>query len=1107
MVSSSTVRSGQAPLCKLVPPCKDSHSVTGDENFVPVGRYHANEVSLLRGLGALKTGKVYGAQDFLTRAEAWYKAELDRKAHFEKAREEANMQPAVAEPKHAPESTTIVSCSPIAHITTKIPSSGPVVPGPTKTAIQSSPAPARRGKKRKQQPTRIQPARAAKQRAIEALQRSAYVRKPLRRLRDVSTPLPVMPSRGGSPGPRPTTNQPQTSTVIPPSHRTDEHGKRIYGCRRNTVYATMKQIEEMRARGENVPSHGYVNLIKRDDEEVLAILVPEGTPPEPTPTRGDYTLIPPSPPLRSGLSWLDLRDSAAKSPRSRSGSISSKNGGDGNGDGASGKGNTSPLFSPLPHPVLSGHKSGSGGEKQSPPGYVGYHRASSKEREGEITPPWPSPTPQQHGQLSPGLGPQPPGLDVEVAYFVSRLKHIMRRKISGMIAARQREQQEQKRREKQPTMHQQQQGDGGGDSEEGEKGGGDGLPETLLRAGRVPSIVAVPGIDHGHEDAREGSLAESRRASSQEHTGSPTTGPELQTGDPGQDVDTAKEPENDVAGQPGKPPSPQQGRSHGETEDIHKEERPGGAEAVAHDEAGQPSTPLRSPRFAEEVDVRMTEPTQEEGGIQEGESDQEASIPDRLQHQDPEDTKPKSLSESSSSPSVVGAPSAPRQQDPRAGSPHNSPHTGDVDMQEPSGSRDADDGQPGREPQEEDGEEDVRQLDSADESGLFSPNGEVERPSPNVEEANIQQATGEPNKLQTDAENTGRIDAPADRSGVSTPSDVNLAQCPPDTPPHAETEDVEMGEDVEEVAITPPGEAGHSQPHHTDFPGEVQTESSEQVSATSSESVRHQTQGSPQPPAVKEFVSRLEALADSLEGGEDGGGKDKQQGDVDGGHSPVRQSENGSHDGDNGDHEGGTEDVPAGSTATDDPKPPSPSEAAGSRVTAAVSSCARVVFEDGKIKNTVIVRRSSPAPEAEMKISPTLGRWTKNNGGGNTENNKVPTAAPKPPQHSTPSSRGIIPPKSLATTDVVIKHKKSNIDRDGVTENTVDNTVEVFGLKFEIELGAGEAWQDTRPLRSEAEIATRVRVIAPQPGTQLAAPTGPENANFPVALPILAPHN
>lgn len=90
MVSSSTVRSGQAPLCKLVPPCKDSHSVTGDENFVPVGRYHANEVSLLRGLGALKTGKVYGAQDFLTRAEAWYKAELDRKAHFEKAREVRN---------------------------------------------------------------------------------------------------------------------------------------------------------------------------------------------------------------------------------------------------------------------------------------------------------------------------------------------------------------------------------------------------------------------------------------------------------------------------------------------------------------------------------------------------------------------------------------------------------------------------------------------------------------------------------------------------------------------------------------------------------------------------------------------------------------------------------------------------------------------------------------------------------------------------------------------------------------------------------------------------------------------------------------------------------
>ncbi len=89
--------------CQLIPPCRhgnhlriphpsaasiaesggeiDAAGVTG--HFVnPISSYYEDEASLIHDLHALKRGEFYERQDFYTRLQAWYKAEVSRLGHW-----------------------------------------------------------------------------------------------------------------------------------------------------------------------------------------------------------------------------------------------------------------------------------------------------------------------------------------------------------------------------------------------------------------------------------------------------------------------------------------------------------------------------------------------------------------------------------------------------------------------------------------------------------------------------------------------------------------------------------------------------------------------------------------------------------------------------------------------------------------------------------------------------------------------------------------------------------------------------------------------------------------------------------------------------------------
>ena len=77
--------------CQIVPPCKQGRHgyhfspVASEQRSANVlGKYHLTEEGLKHDLGALRRGEVYGRMDFLRRAKAWYKAEIDRLSHLER---------------------------------------------------------------------------------------------------------------------------------------------------------------------------------------------------------------------------------------------------------------------------------------------------------------------------------------------------------------------------------------------------------------------------------------------------------------------------------------------------------------------------------------------------------------------------------------------------------------------------------------------------------------------------------------------------------------------------------------------------------------------------------------------------------------------------------------------------------------------------------------------------------------------------------------------------------------------------------------------------------------------------------------------------------------
>jgi hypothetical protein len=91
MESETGSRMSQSP-CRLFPPCKQgnhgssAHS-TGECGARPIGKYYFTEDALIHDLAALERGALYDSDEFYKRAKAWYKAEIDRLLHLEKAKE------------------------------------------------------------------------------------------------------------------------------------------------------------------------------------------------------------------------------------------------------------------------------------------------------------------------------------------------------------------------------------------------------------------------------------------------------------------------------------------------------------------------------------------------------------------------------------------------------------------------------------------------------------------------------------------------------------------------------------------------------------------------------------------------------------------------------------------------------------------------------------------------------------------------------------------------------------------------------------------------------------------------------------------------------------
>ncbi|KAK0707680.1 hypothetical protein B0H67DRAFT_556338 [Lasiosphaeris hirsuta] len=196
-------------LCKLVPPCKQGRH---GPKFSPLasegrainllGKYHLTEEGLIHDLRALHKGAIYTRDEFLKRARAWYKAEIDRLLHLDKVREEAkeereernrtvletagdllDAKKVVDEAKEAEEQAKKAEEKKL-NINVKqasVVEEDETTPGPTQ----------KRGKRATgQAPTRIQPPRAAKRKAVEPTPEPPK-RAPKKTKAKTGTPIPI----------------------------------------------------------------------------------------------------------------------------------------------------------------------------------------------------------------------------------------------------------------------------------------------------------------------------------------------------------------------------------------------------------------------------------------------------------------------------------------------------------------------------------------------------------------------------------------------------------------------------------------------------------------------------------------------------------------------------------------------------------------------------------------------------------------------------------------------------------------------------------------------------------------------------------------------------
>lgn len=137
--------------CQMVPPCiHGKHKYSENGKSYKLGRYHWYEEGLVHDLNALKRGKIYTRDDFLERARSWYKAEIDRLTHLERVQEDAT-ELEKAEALAEAENRTVATR--------------------TEEPPQDEPPKTPRGRSKKAvptAPTRIQPPRAAKRKALDA---------------------------------------------------------------------------------------------------------------------------------------------------------------------------------------------------------------------------------------------------------------------------------------------------------------------------------------------------------------------------------------------------------------------------------------------------------------------------------------------------------------------------------------------------------------------------------------------------------------------------------------------------------------------------------------------------------------------------------------------------------------------------------------------------------------------------------------------------------------------------------------------------------------------------------------------------------------------------
>ncbi|KAH6617716.1 hypothetical protein B0J18DRAFT_435405 [Chaetomium sp. MPI-SDFR-AT-0129] len=150
--------------CRLRPPClRGRHGLLfdpdGNRVIRNIGHYYFTEDGLEHDLEALRRNHLYRRSDFVKRAKAWYKAEIDRLLHLVRVEEEKSPQPLTESGWSAPHLTAWEVATSAASQAFGAASNAGKIPKPQTNnhAVQSQTA-----------PTRVQPPRVAKRKAALA---------------------------------------------------------------------------------------------------------------------------------------------------------------------------------------------------------------------------------------------------------------------------------------------------------------------------------------------------------------------------------------------------------------------------------------------------------------------------------------------------------------------------------------------------------------------------------------------------------------------------------------------------------------------------------------------------------------------------------------------------------------------------------------------------------------------------------------------------------------------------------------------------------------------------------------------------------------------------